>query len=307
MRRLIVSIFLAMALAAGAALPDSLHRVGNPSELRIHWRLRPHSHREARWGIVWNYRDSLHYDRAELVLADERYADVLGREAAELLITAVRHGRDSLVEKVAFSPASSARAGGLSLRMRLDPATRAATLEAGSARPQATATVDIIPGTKAGFYALSPADTLRMQFDCVERPVPEFAPFTDVGDLRARLAATTDVNECEWTYYDRNTNPQRVSLGGDYRLATVADGVGGYAIVLLGGAGDHAADWPPLRIKGHLRPTGFIGQYDLEWLDADGLSMGSDCSALITDGMLLELRFPLYGSSVRYRRVGSGQ
>ncbi|MDE6270742.1 MAG: hypothetical protein K2M12_07835 [Muribaculaceae bacterium] len=309
MRSIVIICLLSVAAfnCNSQSLPADLHSVGHPSDLRMHWRLRPHGHETARWGIVWNFIDSLNYDRAEIELGDERYSDTFGREAAALHISRVREGEDSLIETVDFCPASPTRSTGLSLRLRLDPVTHTAMVEAGSAMAQVARDVEILTGTRAGFYSLADADTLRMQFECTSRPEPKSARYADVEALRAHLAATHDVNECEWTYYDRNTDPQRVSLGGDYRLATLADGAGGYDIVYLGGARDNAADWEPMRIKGHLSPTGFIGQFDLEWIDAEGMPMAADSSALITDGMLLELRFPLYKSSVRYRRTRPGE
>ena len=65
-----------------APLPECLHTTGFVSRLRMHWRVRPLGHDEARWGVVWNVADSSCYDGAEMILRDARYTDAFGRESA---------------------------------------------------------------------------------------------------------------------------------------------------------------------------------------------------------------------------------
>lgn len=305
----ILSAFIA-AVSASAALPPvpaRLDSVGDVVAARFHMRLKPCGHGSADWGLVWNLRDSLNYDVAELRLSDSRYADVFGRETASLSLHRIRGGRDSVIFRREFCPSVSPRTDGISLRLRLDRGASMAVLEAGDGRPEVSEPVAIEPCTWSGFYVTTPADTLLRRIELQCRPAAEFASFPDVAALRSHLGVSRDAGEGEWTYYDRNTDPRRLSLGGDYRLATVSDGAGGYVIVYIGGALVNADAWPPLRVKGRLRPTGFIGQYDLWWLDADGEPMGSDCSALMTDGILLDLRFPLHKGSVRMRRVADNK
>ena len=90
-------------------------------------------------------------------------------------------------------------------------------------------------------------------------PEPIFTSYS-IDSLRKHLSLSRDVNEGEWVYYDRDTDPVRLSVGGDYRFATISDGRGGYDIVYISGAVENAEAWPPMRVKGRLLPTGFIGQ-----------------------------------------------
>lgn len=300
MRRLSAICALAAAFSAAVAqeLPARLDSIGVPAEMVMHWRVRPHEQGKCTWGIVWNVVSSGCFDGAEITLHDARYDDALGREAAELRVYSVRDGIIASENITQFAPASSMRDGGGSLRLRVSRGSARAVLEAGYGKPEISLPVSLGTGRRVGRYALCKADTLRDELRVESLPEPVYARFESVGSLRSHLAASDDANEAEWVYYDRDTDPRRLSLGGEYRFATVSDGSGGYDIVLVAGS-----DWPALRIKGRLRPTGFIGQYDLEWLDASGEPMGPDCSALITDASLLTLRFPLYGGSVRYRRA----
>lgn len=309
MRGISFAALVALSLSAFGepVLPVSLDSIGHVSELHMHWRVKPHARGECSWGIVWNVADSANFDCAELHLLDARYVDAIGRESAVLRLYNVRGGVSDCCQEIAFSPSSSMHEGGGSLRLRLERGAGQAMLDAGFGIPDASVPVVINAESKVGRYVDCPADTLRDELRFSAKPGPCPAPFSSIGELRKYYVGRDDAAECEWVYYDRDTDPARTTLGGDYRLATVSDGSGGYLIVYVAGAVTRAEEWPPMRVKGRMRPTGFIGQYDLEWYDADGDTMGSDCSAMITDASMLTLRFPLYGATVRYRRAIKGE
>lgn len=153
------------------------------------------------------------------------------------------------------------------------------------------------------FTTAVPCSLHERRLTLTRLPRVERARFETEAELDAYLQASTDPREGYWVYLDRDTRPAHCTLGGDYRLATVGDGRGGYDIVYLSGAGLHAAAWAPLRLKGHLRPTAFISNYDLEWIQPDGTVLSTDCSAELTDGALLTLRFPTASATVRYRKA----
>lgn len=296
-----VSLLIAIVgLSAGAVVPvvpaDSL---GIPQSMRLHWRVRPAAAGDCRVGIVWNYTDTANYDLAQLVLADSRHTDAFGRESAVLELLSVRDGVVAESSACDFSPAENVAAVGISLLLELEEGASRPMLHAGVRQADISLPVEIRPLTRAGVFAATPVDTLLRQLQTVQKPAPEYAPFADVAALREYLQESADVSECEWVYHDRDTDPLRVSLGGDYRLATVRHPDGGYMLVYLSGR----ADWQPLRIKGRLRPTGFIGEYDLDWTDAEGMPMGTDCSALMTGASMLTFRFPLHDATLRFRRA----
>ena len=279
--------------------PVQAQNIGHPQSLRCHWRVRPAAAGESRTGIVWNFSDSANYDEAVLTIADSRHTDAFGRESAGLVLRSVRDGKELRSESHNFSPAENIASAGISMMLELAEGATQPMLHVGVRRPDISLPVNIEPDTHIHPFADTAVDTLLWNLNAQQRPAAEYAAFADVRSLTEYIAASHDINECVWTYHDRDTDPLRVSLGGDYRLATVRDSSGGYKIVYLSG---HDS-WQPLRIKGRMKPTGFIGEYDLDWLDADGVSMGPDCSALISDGSLLTLRFPLYESTLRFRRA----
>lgn len=127
------------------------------------------------------------------------------------------------------------------------------------------------------------------------------APFDNIRQLETYIAGTTDPFERIWSYLDRDTDLRRVTPGGNYTLATVSDGKGGYDIVYLDGARVRNKDWQPLMIKGRLKATPFIGHFDLIWLDAKGNPAPGETNATIeNNNSILRLDFPSHNSQVRF-------
>lgn len=122
--------------------------------------------------------------------------------------------------------------------------------------------------------------------------------------LDSALAVSTDPIEGHWQYLDRDNDPRYARPGGRYHLAVVADGTGGYDILYLGGAQILPAKWLPFMRKGRLRPTNFIGHYELSWIDSEFEEMTTDIHAdLTTSGSILALSFPLLHTTMRFSRA----
>lgn len=110
-----------------------------------------------------------------------------------------------------------------------------------------------------------------------------------------------------WQYLDRDNDPAWSRPGGKYTLGVVADDGcdGAWTIVYLDGAVTHSDRWHPGMKKGRLADSGFLRDYDLEWIDATYTPMGCDdeCSARLSDdGMILTLVFPLDKATLRFSR-----
>lgn len=108
-----------------------------------------------------------------------------------------------------------------------------------------------------------------------------------------------------WRYLDRNNDGRRAYPATYYRLGSRTLEDGAIALVILSeGDYDGAADWPVGRIKAILRPTGFKGHYDLEWLRADGrLAPPESYADLDEEQGILTLSFPLLDTTFRLARI----
>lgn len=122
--------------------------------------------------------------------------------------------------------------------------------------------------------------------------------------LAEHFAQTADPMECFWSYFDRENNPDYSRPGGRYTLATVGDGAGGYTILYVDGAETYPDRWKACMVKGRLRPTVFVGQYDLEWVDSEFERITRDIHAHVDDsGSLLILEFPLMKMRMRFAKM----
>lgn len=111
----------------------------------------------------------------------------------------------------------------------------------------------------------------------------------------------------EWYYLDRQNDPDKVRLGGEYRLRIQqADGMtasGKYDIVYVGGAKVNASEWKPAMMKGTLEATQFKGRYNLKWYDAEFNLMERDLRAEYdAAARVLTLYFPIHKAVLRFAR-----
>lgn len=121
----------------------------------------------------------------------------------------------------------------------------------------------------------------------------------DITSLKRHIAQSDNPAEGIWQYLDRDANPRYALPGGNYTLATVADGRGGYDIIYLSGAEKAASKWEAGMIKGHLSPTVFEHHYNLVWFDAEMNEISRECSADIELPAIMRLNFPLLKTTVR--------
>lgn len=134
-----------------------------------------------------------------------------------------------------------------------------------------------------------------------DRRVPLMTAWT-ADSLDAYLAAAQDRMEGYWRYLDRDIDARWSRLGGFYRLAVVRNASGGYDMLYLDGAENHRGLWRPMMIKGIMTPTRFDRHYDLEWKTARLESAGPECSADLSDELILTLNLPLHHAVIRFAR-----
>lgn len=153
--------------------------------------------------------------------------------------------------------------------------------------------VDSLPSGPIAVTGAAPAEAWVR---CLPIPDPEPPLYADAAQITAHLAASADPYEGQWRYLDRDMDDSRATLAANYTLATVRAPDGTYQIIQLAPV--------PLKTKGRLRPTIFIGHFDLDWRDAAGMPLADETNAQFTpDGSILTLRFPLHKSQLRFSRI----
>lgn len=126
----------------------------------------------------------------------------------------------------------------------------------------------------------------------------------DIPLLLQRITLSDDHNIGLWEYFGKDADPTKATVGGHYILATVADGHGGYDIVYVAGGDLNTGRWQPTAIKGHIRPTIFADDFDLEWIDASGHPVSGDTYARLSpDRSQITFGFPSQSATLKFRRV----
>lgn len=135
---------------------------------------------------------------------------------------------------------------------------------------------------------------------------PEEIPALSPDEITYRLSASTDPLEGKYEYLDSDTDTSVCRRGGDYSIALLSDGNGGYIIYYLSGAENNAGLWHTGRSKGHIAASPIPGQYDLTWLDSEGLGGFEGAYAgfsPVPPALVLQLNFPKEHTIMRFYKA----
>lgn len=297
------------SLACCGATPDSIrHAAELPeriNELNYHTRVTPPRWRQAVHTLFWDYRSDSCHHRVEVEVPALADADIAAPSTVRYSVYERRHGQDSIIESGKFaSEYGTGRSAGFSTVLKAN--TSGAVIEMGARKADKTVPV---PFDMLGYGAVAtipPEGSEMTRHTLIYRPAVKaaYSSLGSIEDIARHIAASNNTAEGFWTYLDRNTDSRRARLGGRYSLATVLSDDGTYRIIYLGGASENPGAWREAQVKGALIPTPFKDHFDLRWTDAYGNDVSDEASATITvDGLVLELSFPLLGSSLRFRRA----
>lgn len=174
-------------------------------------------------------------------------------------------------------------------------------------------TDETVPQIDVPFNCLNPGniyveadqnDVLLNNIVVGELPPAEYWHSDRYTTIDEALARSTDPRAGMFEFMDHRANDADVSVGGDYRVAVLADDDGGYDIVFVSGAGSHSHLWPPLRLKGHIKRTSYVENYDLEWFSAAGIGFARECYATYDPRLdLWTMEIAPLGAQMRFRRV----
>lgn len=303
----IAALLLSIVSVLSVYAADTLEvvRIETPVvELTYHVRLRAPKNNDLKFSLYWNYAADSAGHRADIVVAPLSEADGAGRSVCRYKLYSLADSAGKALSEgeglftystrgvPAFSAVLSVDATGARLGLGSDECEIGFDVPYDKENPAALA-----------FMRDVRTEVLNNLLIRSCRPPKRVSSFESVDSLIAHVEASDDVLEGLWVYLDRDIDRTRAALGATYRLATVADGQGGYDIVYLGGDSDYSYPWKPLDIKGKLIATPFIDHYNLEWVAADGRVLSRETNARFEAGRaVLALNFPLLKSSIRLSR-----
>ncbi len=299
-------ILPALLLTTVADAPaDEMAYIDTPvDELSYHLRLEAPRVKTATCTMIWNYTDSANYTSIVFDIQPRIDNDPFFGFESTYSLRRTTAGTDSILDAGTFaSHYPTGKTIGMSAVLKVYGDR--AYINLGGTRCDLSVPVPFDANAPGGIgYRTSTAlKELRNDIRLRSLPATERASFADIDELTAYLSSSTDPAEGFWRYLDRDTDPDKASLGGLYTLATVAEPGGKYAIIYLDGATTRG-HWQPMMIKGRLIPTIFTDHFDLEWRDAAGRAVDNETSASIElNGSVLRLDFPLHSSTIRFSKV----
>lgn len=158
-------------------------------------------------------------------------------------------------------------------------------------------------GSDTKFIGFEADPGTRLEAGFITLRTPDTVPYcqtvgNDSGFIGTRLAESVDPMEGIWMVYDRQLEESRLRMGGDYRLAALADGKGSYDLVYMEGARTLASDWDPGMLKARLEATPLKNVWNVTWYDAARKPLARDVRAQYDPSTgLMTISFP-YSSSV---------
>lgn len=281
-------------VAPGTTLIDSLP--ANAANADVHARLQHLSKGAAHWQLCWSKSDNDNYVMAEVSLPDQRIYDDIYVPEATIDVVEVKNGVPTPLVSANISVSDAT----MSVKLVYDGFS--ARLYAGSKDKQLIGTVPF-DARKGGAVEIV-TDQRFLAHRLTAQSYSSPAPVYSQAEIESALDGNADLLVGRWTYLDREVETKLASLGGKYDLAILPAQAGEYEIVYLGGANINADLWERPRLKGLLRATGFLNNYDLLWYDAAGHLLDDDNNAQLTDdGSILTLKFPVYKSQLRFKRA----
>lgn len=255
----------------------------------------------AYWGIAWNCNeDYSEFDYVALRLKNTDFGTITDTRAADIEYGHRCNGIDSVIACAAVEACHNLSGGENTLavewidgvmRIFSGEKTLASALDIAAMPPEATECRVFSTGN------------LNLKSIVIEREEDLFMRLQSPYTLEQLSSSTRPREEIEglWTYLDRVTDDNRARLGGMYNLLVVKDG-DRYLILYHSGAKVNSEKWNRMMIKGELRPTPFVGHFDLKWYDAMMREVEDECSATLDSEGILSLSFPIHKSSLRFYR-----
>ncbi len=258
------------------------------------------------WGIVWNYVDASTYNYAVIRCGNSDFGDFLDERYAVVTIGQSVDGIDSVYIEKHFNKGIDTSKGYNSLLVETDEEKTRVFVGDKIYNYVASVVSGYVNG-KFGIITNGQLDVQSFAVDAKQNKISLLSTIWSetenaVNELKNHFENTTDSIEGFWSYLDRDNDPKRVRIGGKYRVALVKNNSlpETYDILYISGAETNANNWRSCMLKGRLSATIFKEHYDLIWYDAMLDNVDTESHADIIDNAILNLKFPLYDSSVRF-------
>ena len=257
------------------------------------------------FGAVWNYRDTGNYEGITISTGNtDYYDDITNRRTFKATTFKVTGGKEQTVTETETETSDGDEGSYITLRLRYDG--RSLTIEAGNHKPEKIAEYgsgSFGDSTRIGYFAgkNSKITVKRLQYE--SEPIKEqlYATSYTKSRLDSAFRNSKDPLEGYWKYLDRKMDENKMRLGGKYTIAVVKH-ESSYRILYVDGAITKPGLWKPYMIKGTMKETPFIDNYELEWIDSEKETIADEGYATLS-GNILSISLPINGTTVRFYKL----
>ncbi|MEG2242577.1 MAG: hypothetical protein RSA66_05790 [Muribaculaceae bacterium] len=259
------------------------------------------------WGVVWNYIDKNNYNKLVLQGNNTNLHDIFDKRTINLSVITIKDGAEHLILSKEIDDNINLYKGYNVVVIKHELASTIIKIGNKTLRTVGVITDNelntICNNASIGYFVGAGAKVAidRVFIETNKRPDSILHTKWTIEKLDAHFANTNDLYEGYWEYLDRNLDENKLRIGGRYRIALVKTATG-YDIIYADGAKVNESNWSEGMLKGAIKATTFIDNYDLIWYDAMMLPFNVDVFAKITNNSILELHFPLQNSTLRFAK-----
>lgn len=282
----------------------------SPDAVRLTFRVStkdiPHSERPiAVWSTVWNYVDADNYSCVSVSYGTSAFGAVIDDPFIDIDVYTISYGVRTDLSHSRLTKDINPGHGANSIDIDLHAGRL--YIRAGNADSYVrVADINFEPQkceSQCGLIAHRNVQLHRERVAISANKSLIATPLT-CREVLSRVSGNLEAPAGIWYYYDRNMPPANAALAQYYTLAVLpsADVDGGYDIYIMPENNETPDD--TAKPKGRLTPSGFINEYDLVWLDANGVEAGVENSVSVDNqAAILVFHFPSLESQVRFRRT----
>lgn len=243
------------------------------------------------WGVVWGYRDSLNF---HALLLRGGNSDPYEYSNPELQYRILTVANGDTLSHTAWSSLSSSyiNPGTDYNRIHIVPVTDGYEIYLGTQRECRIGLCrdNRLFGSLAGVYVGSGAQIRLKNWSVSACEYHEPSVLWTPDELTEHFKKSTNSKEGYYELLQASSSNSNIRLGGNYRLALVADQEN-LLLIYIDGAQRFPNQWQPGMVKAILQPTAHPNLFNVTWFDAEHKPLKEGVTALFLSNEILSIRF----------------
>ena len=257
------------------------------------------------WGVVWGYRDSLNF---HALLLRGGTPDPYGYNNPELQYRIFTVAEGDTLSHTAWRSLSSPYINAETdyNRIHIVPTDNGYEIFFGTKRECRVGTCrdNRLFGSLAGVYLGSGAQIKMKNWTASPCEYHEPSILWSIEKLTEYFKTSTNPTEGYYELLQASSSNSNIRLGGEYRLALVADKEN-VLLIYINGAQRLQEQWQPGMVKAVLQPTGISNLFNVTWFDAEHKPLSEGVKAVISTNGILTIHFVREGVRLEWNQAFS--